>query len=686
MAVGDHVQGPAGAPVFAKRGVRGDRVPPRPLPHFLAEMYGLPSSDVDPPASSSNDTQPYDEGPASELDCLRQVLAAPLLIAAEAHSREVGIGADRVLIQWGVIDEAAYLQWLSRHTGIPLAERHELADADIRLHEPHLPRAAEHGLLPLGCDGELLWGIAPRGFSARRICRLSVTYPDMATRLRLLSTPQFNELLIARAGGPLAHAAANGLGDRFPTMTAAPARVARPRWQTCALLIAGLFAILTVLLPDLTFNASSGLLAAWFLAFASLRIAGALAPRPNVGNPRRIPDRELPLYTVIIALYREATSVAPLLHAIKALDYPPEKLQIILAVEPDDLETRAAIARLRLKSQVQVLIAPNVGPRTKPKALNWALPFARGSLVAVYDAEDRPEPNQLRAAVAAFRHHGDDIACVQASLRIDNISDSWLSRMFATEYAGQFDVFLPGLATMRVPLPLGGSSNHFRTDLLRRVGGWDAYNVTEDADLGVRLARFGYRTMTFDSTTGEEAPIRFIGWMKQRSRWMKGWMQTWSVHMRSPRRLWREAGPRGFLSLNVLVGGNVLTALTCPIFFIELAAHLASSALGNASTGFLAGPLAPLHVAAILSGYVSTVTVGLMGLGRCRQLRSSWVLLLTPIYWLCLSIAAWRALVQLYTEPYRWEKTEHGLTRERQANAPPPSIVQARQPPLRLQR
>ena len=180
MAVGDHVQGPAGAPVFAKRGVRGDRVPPRPLPHFLAEMYGLPSSDIDPPASSSNDTQPYDEGPASELDCLRQVLAAPLLIAAEARSREVGIGADRVLIQWGVIDEAAYLQWLSRHTGIPLAERQELADADIRLHEPHLPHAAEHGLLPLRRDGELLWGIAPRGFSARHICRLSVAYPDMA--------------------------------------------------------------------------------------------------------------------------------------------------------------------------------------------------------------------------------------------------------------------------------------------------------------------------------------------------------------------------------------------------------------------------------------------------------------------------------------------------------------------------
>ena len=397
MAVGDHVQGPAGAPVFAKRGVRGDRVPPRPLPHFLAEMYGLPSSDVDPPASSSNDTQPDDEGPASELDCLRQVLAAPLLIAAEAHSREVGIGADRVLIQWGVIDEAAYLQRLSHQLGVSFEPRFNTSHVDFFLPDTQLRFSAQQGLLPFWRNGRLMLAVAPRGFAARQLCRRFNEGGDFADRICLVPTAQFNELLIARAGGPLAHAAADGLGDSFPAMTAAPARVARPRWQTCALSVAGLFAILTVLLPDLTFNASSGLLAAWFLAFASLRIAGALAPRSNVGNPRRVPDRELPHYTVIIALYREATSVAPLLHAIKALDYPPEKLQIILAVEPDDLETRAAIARLRLKSQVQVLIAPNVGPRTKPKALNWALPFARGSLVAVYDAEDRPEPNQLRA-------------------------------------------------------------------------------------------------------------------------------------------------------------------------------------------------------------------------------------------------------------------------------------------------
>jgi len=687
MAVGDHVRSPAAGLAAARHEDGSEALPPRRLPRFLADMYGVSQPSQGRYYSSSNNNQEHggESSPASELDCLRQMLAPALLAAAETRSREVGTGADRVLIQWGVIDEAAYLRRLSHHLRISFEPHLYVPRADIFLPDTQLHYAVQQGLLPFRRGGTLMLAISPRGLAARRLCHRFDEGGDFSDRICLVPTTQFNELLVARAGAALAHAAADGLGDRFATMTAAPARVTQPRWRAYALYIAAVLALTVsaALWPQLTLGAASGLLAAWFLAFAGLRIAGAMAPRPNAGNPRRMPDRELPLYTIIIALYREAASVAPLLRAIQALDYPPEKLQVILAVEPNDLETRAAIARLRSKSQVQVLVAPNVGPQTKPKALNWALPFARGSLVAVYDAEDRPEPNQLRAAVSAFQHHGDDIACVQASLRIDNISDSWLSRTFATEYAGQFDVFLPGLATLRVPLPLGGSSNHFRTDVLRQVGGWDAYNVTEDADLGLRLARFGYRTTTFDSTTGEEAPIRFVTWMKQRSRWMKGWMQTWCVHMRSPRRLWREAGPRGFLSLNVLVGGNVLTALVCPIFFIELATHLASSALGNAPTGFLAGPLAPLHAATILSGYLSTVAVGLMGLARRRQLWSSWVLLLTPIYWLCLSIAAWRAFYQLFKEPYRWEKTEHGLTRLRRSSAPLgfDAVLQGERPP-----
>jgi cellulose synthase/poly-beta-1,6-N-acetylglucosamine synthase-like glycosyltransferase len=334
---------------------------------------------------------------------------------------------------------------------------------------------------------------------------------------------------------------------------------------------------------------------------------------------------------------------------------------------------------------VQVLIAPATGPQTKPKALNCALPFARGSFTAVFDAEDRPDPGQLRAALDAFRRSGADVACAQASLCIDNNNnDSWLSRTFAAEYAGQFDVFLPGLAAMRMPLPLGGSSNHFSTAILREVGGWDAWNVTEDADLGFRLARFGYRSVTFDSTTKEEAPIRFKAWLGQRSRWMKGWMQTWGVHMREPRRLWREAGPRGFLTLNIIVGGNVLTALAYPVLVIEFAAYLVTAGAGIMPGCFFAGSLAPLHIATIAAGFLSTVVIGLMGLRRRGRLRSGWVLALTPFYWGCLSIAAWRALWKLWRDPYRWEKTEHGLTQSRPSTAT--TRAQATAHPMKRQR
>jgi cellulose synthase/poly-beta-1,6-N-acetylglucosamine synthase-like glycosyltransferase len=388
-----------------------------------------------------------------------------------------------------------------------------------------------------------------------------------------------------------------------------------------------------------------------------------------VARPPRIPDNRLPVYTVIAALYREAASAGSLIEAINALDYPREKLDVIIVIELDDLETRAALAKLGPMPHVRILLAPAEGPRTKPKALNCALPFARGSFTAVFDAEDRPDPGQLRAALDAFRTEGAAVACAQASLCIENPRDSWLSCMFAAEYAGQFDVFLPGFARFGLPLPLGGSSNHFRTPVLRQVGGWDAYNVTEDADLGFRLARFGYRSVTFASTTYEEAPARFGGWVRQRSRWMKGWMQTWSVHMRRPDRLWRDAGAKGFFTLNTLIGGNVLTALTFPILAgtiaIDLLAHF------GMTRWFAASSVTPLHLSTIIAGFVSAIVIGLMGLARRGQLRHGWILLLTPLYWGCLSIAAWRALYQLLTEPYRWEKTEHGLSRRVQANVGP---------------
>ena len=609
-------------------------------------------------------------GPASELDCLRQVLAPALLNAAAARGREVGVGADQALIRSGVIDEDAYLQTLSFHTGLPIETFAEISRADCPLPDRHLPRAAEHGLLPLRRQGRLIWAVAPRGFTARRLCRLAAAYPSICDRVRLTTTRDLNQFLLGQTGDVLGQSAANALSRKFPALSAAPVagkargglRAMRRLAQT------GVLTVMMMLMPTSAPEIWSSVLAVWFLAFIGLRLAASLTPLRPVARPPRIPDDHLPLYTVIAALYHEAASVASLMQALDALDYPREKLDIIIVIELDDLETRAALARLGPMPHVQVLLAPTEGPRTKPKALNCALPFARGSFTAVFDAEDRPDPGQLRAALDAFRIQSADVACAQASLCIENLSDSWLSRMFAAEYAGQFDVFLPGLASFGVPLPLGGSSNHFRTAVLREVGGWDAYNVTEDADLGFRLARFGYRSTTFASTTFEEAPARFGGWLRQRSRWMKGWMQTWSVHMRRPGRLWRDAGAKGFLTLNILVGGNVLTALTFPILAVNLALDLLAR-YGGGMGWIGSGPLAPLHLTTIVAGFVSTIVVGLMGLARRGQLRQGWILALTPVYWACLSIAAWRALYQLLTEPYRWEKTEHGLSRQTRSNA-----------------
>ena len=540
-----------------------------------------------------------------------------------------------------------------------------LARADCLLTDDQLQCGARYGLLPIRQDGETVFVFAPRGYSARRTARLMARYPALAKRLRVATAARLNEFLERRTGDALARTATDGLLQHFPEMSAAPRQAASRGFAGMARYALRLAAplVLLTLMPMAVIEACSVVLSLWFLLFTSLRLAGSFAPRPRPKPLPRLPDCDLPVYTVVAALYREAASVAPLMAYIDELDYPREKLDVKLVIEPDDLATRAAIARLGAMPHVQVIIAPQAGPRTKPKALNCALTFARGAFITVFDAEDRPEPGQLRAALDVFRTSDPDVACAQASLCIDNTADGWLPRMFTAEYAGQFDVFLQGFSQFRMPLPLGGSSNHFRTSVLRDAGGWDPYNVTEDADLGFRLARHGYRSVMFRSTTYEEAPARFGAWLRQRSRWMKGWMQTWSVHMRSPVRLWRDAGPSGFFTLNILVGGNVLTALAHPLLLGEFAFRMAASALDACAASFLAKPFVELYIVTIAAGYLSTAIVGLMGLARRRLLHEAWILALTPLYWVCLSIAAWRALYQLLREPYRWEKTEHGLAR-----------------------
>lgn len=595
-----------------------------------------------------------------ELDCLRGAFDADILDAAARRSHEIGVGADQVLIRWGKIEEADYLDRLAAYSGIARERFGDVGRGDCPLSDDQIRFAARYRILPIRRNGELVYVKAPQGYAARRASAFVEKYPGLTRRFRLATHADFDEFLTHRTGHTLAHAAVHDLKTKLSDMSAAPKEPGngnhlRYLWRVLAL------SVPLTIAPLLIIQICGAILAVWFLLFTSLRLAGSFAPRPRTKRFTRLPDDQLPVYTVIVALYREAKSVAPLIRSLEALDYPREKLDIKLVIEPDDDATRAAIARLGPLPHVHVITAPDYGPRTKPKALNYALALARGTFIGVFDAEDRPDVGQLRAALDIFRD--ERIACAQASLCIDNTSDGWLPRMFTAEYAGQFDVFLQGFSTFEMPLPLGGSSNHFRTETLRKICGWDAYNVTEDADLGFRLARFGHRSVMFASTTYEEAPARFGAWLRQRSRWMKGWLQTWIVHMRSPVNLWRDTGARGFFTLNIIVGGNVLTALAHPVMLAELLVQSGMRAFDSDAATFLASNFAELHVAAIATGYLSTIIIGLMGLARRRLLHEAWVLALTPLYWICLSIAAWRALYQLAADPYRWEKTEHGLAR-----------------------
>lgn len=592
----------------------------------------------------------------SELDCLRDVLPADTLEAAAARATAMGVGADRVLIAHGIIDEAAYLQRLSACTGIAIESLTTLDHNSCALRASELHFAAQNSVLPLRIEGELVYAIAPRGHTAATLMRLAENDAASVGRIRLIGSAQLQEFLLYK-GGALARRAVDHLHKMRPDLSAQPNQAISIR-LVLAFLALGALAVVAWILPQLT----GDVLAIWFLACVALRATAALmkATPPVV---TRIPDNELPVYSIVVALYREASSVAPLLASLEALDFPREKLDVIFAVEPNDLQTRAAIARLRPGPHVRVVVAPALGPQTKPKALNAALPFARGSFVVVYDAEDRPEPDQLRTALNAFRIGGDDLACAQASLSIHNTAESRFARLFGAEYAGQFDVVLPGLARLGLPLPLGGSSNHFRTASLRQVGAWDAFNVTEDADLGLRLARFGLRSTTIASTTWEEAPVSYRAWRNQRARWFKGWMQTCLVHVVHPLRLTREAGSRGLMTLWLLLGGSLVAALSLPVLGLMLAYGIFDLVIGEGA--WLAAMLQPLHVVSFCAALIASIAIPLYGLARRGRLREATVLLWIVPYWACLSLAAWRALRLLIFAPTHWDKTEHGVSRSR---------------------
>ncbi len=598
--------------------------------------------------------------PCPEIECLRHLLPAATLAAAQLRAAETGTGADRVLVTDGILTDAAYARALAAHHGLAFEPLDGIPRRACPLCDTALLQGLATGLIPLTLHGERIYVIAPWHLSARLLCQTLHHSPDVSARIRITTAQCLRAFMHREAADVVACRAAFSLRAQRPDLSAASLHARTP----LSVFAAGMAicVALSALQTGLTV-ALEILLALIFLGWSGLRVLAILLSTETGPSIRLRRVKNLPIYSLIVAVYDEAESVPALIDALMRLDYPKERMDIKIVVEADDLRTRMALDLMRLPAPFDVLIAPAAGPRTKPKALNAALPFVRGRYVAVFDAEDRPEPAQLRIALAAFDAAGPDLACVQARLTIDNTADSWLTRLFTAEYAGLFDVFLPGLAAFRMPLPLGGTSNHFHTATLISLGGWDPYNVTEDADLGIRLSRAGYRTAMIAASTYEEAPSDFAAWLRQRTRWFKGYLQTWAVHMRNPLSLWSDLGPSGFIVFQLVVGGAVLAALVHGVFAALIAWHVASGMMWQEKSGILDTTFAGLYITTLVSGYLMSGLLGFIGLSRRRLLTSAPWLILIPFYWVLLSIAAWRAVIQILISPYRWEKTAHGLAR-----------------------
>lgn len=417
-------------------------------------------------------------------------------------------------------------------------------------------------------------------------------------------------------------------------------------------------AALALLAPDLLLRALFALTFLALLAVTLLKCAAALAAA-FAPNPALTPvdDADLPTISLLVALYGEADIAPRLIRRLSALDYPRDRLDALILVEEEDTPTRTALAAAALPHWMRVIAVPAGRIRTKPRALNFGLDFTRGDIVGVYDAEDAPDPQQLRTVAAAFAAAPADVACQQGALDFYNPATNWMSRCFTMEYAVWFRLVLPGMERLGLPLPLGGTTLFLRRSVLCDIGAWDAHNVTEDADLGLRLARRGWRTAILPSTTLEEPNCHALSWIRQRSRWTKGYLMTWLVQMRSPRQLWRDLGPRGFAGFQVAILGSTLQPILAPVLWSLLAAPaLSGHPLGDLLPPLGQAALLTLGLFSYLAGLVLTATaLRLAG----HAIGWPWLLLTTP-YFALATLAAIKALVQSVARPFHWEKTRHG--------------------------
>lgn len=594
-----------------------------------------------------------------------------VLAAAQNRSHLFGVSASDVLMFHGVLTERDYFRCLAFHHGLPFEERtislepsrHGVPDPENLARAEQLVSDIADHITGVPLPGRV--HIAPGSQVLELMARNKTALSGRAS----VVTRTANRIAVhARHAASLTQQAI--YPSRLIGMNAERSMTAVQAVTLLVLIQILLYlAIFSPGIPQQLFHITA---TAFYLACIAVRGAAAISfrstrpPAHNTSLPENLSDRAtLPRYAVLVPVRQEAGQVPDLVDALSKLVWPKELLAIRLICDADDGGTIDAVRTALEKpglAHMQLVIVPVSSPRTKPKVLNWTLQTLDAERLVIYDAEDRPHPGQLMEAHNAFAAGGPELACLQAPLEIHNTDESWLSKMFAIEYSSLFDGLLPFLASIRAPLPLGGTSNHFKMDALRECGAWDAWNVTEDADLGMRLARTGYRTDVLRLPTWEEAPIHFNAWRNQRTRWFKGWMQTWLVHMRNPIALSSDLGFRGTIMFHVMITGMIGCALVHPLLFGFLAYWIVD--VWNAVAA--AQPVSiwvPIDLATVIAGYLTFAWLAWRTLKWRNRGHLTSGLAWLPVYWMALSIAAWRALLHLLIKPHEWEKTEHRLRR-----------------------
>ncbi len=376
---------------------------------------------------------------------------------------------------------------------------------------------------------------------------------------------------------------------------------------------------------------------------------------------REVVNAELPVYTILLPVYKEDKIIRKLIWNLRGLDYPKDKLDVKLLIEEDDDKTLEAVRALDFPANFEVIVVPFHMPKTKPKACNYGLFFCKGKYLTIYDAEDIPDSDQLKKVICLFNKLPENFVVLQGELNYFNKNENLLTRMFTLEYSYWFDYMLTGLESLDIPIPLGGTSNHFKLDRLVELGAWDPFNVTEDADLGVRVFDKGYKVGVVNSTTLEEANNEPFNWIRQRSRWIKGYMQTYLVHMRNPRALIKKIGWKGFLGFNFFIGATPATFLIYPILVLVFIFYVVFDPL--VMKRIFPDWINYISTFNLIAGNVMMIYVNMMAVFKRRYYELILFALFNPIYWLMHSFAAYKGLWQLITKPFYWEKTNHGLTK-----------------------